>query len=539
MEKGQRFRSFFFLLLLLGLLTALVLGVVSHPRKEIGCRDMAAYADMARSIVDGHPFYVGFVQHYFLKYNHPFHPLDHYFPLKGLLIAPFFRFLGVSPFAALLPSLIIGCLLFPPLIFGICRRLDCSPAACFVGGLVMLWHPLVITNTAEVLADLDFSFFAACALFCLLGKKTWRQPVLAAFWMAAAFLTKLPALFFLPGFSLFFLADKNEKFSARWKNLVLFLFLFFLFSSPWLLRNIRLYGDPLFTTNRYVAGLTGYESVFEWDGPGVALYWEKEPPALTSVLSRYGYRHAAEVLAQRFLVTLKSFPFLGVLVLVPFFTRERSIRVIALCAILYALFSLVTFAVHERYLLAVLPAGVVLTAFLLNLAGRAMGSLFSRPFAESKGVYPGWFYRPGKVATIMILMSLLFFLGDFAESTEKIIGKYGKYRTRATSYPYLVSQWIDLNLPEDAVIMTTSPVEIRYYTNKITLTPASGTPRDFREILDHYQVEYLALPPTGSGPLFAACREFIRSPLSQAQLLVRNKSFRVWRLKKNPALSLP
>jgi len=521
-------------LVFLCVLTGILLGVVAYPRQEIGSADMAGYAEIGQSIIEGRPFRVGFVQHYFLKHPHPVHPVDHYTPLKGILMVPFFYLMGVTPFATNLPSLIIGSLLFPILIFGICRRLRLTPAACFVGGVAILWNPFTINHATESLADIDQAFFGACALFVLLGKTSWRKPVFAGIWTALAFLTKTSGLFLIPGFMLFFLVERDGT-SFRWlKHTALFLLFIFLVCSPWLLRNQKIYGDPLYSANKHIAALTDYCGMFEMVGPAVAFYWDKEKPALTDIPDRYGFRRVAEVIGGRFLATLKYFPFLGSILIAPFLLRERRIWIISAGALFFALISFITFAVHERYLLILFPAGIALTMALLDYLGKTLGAFFTGAMGMSAGTERWRFHRPEKVSAILVFITLLFFIPNFAESTETIIAKYGYFRSRPQSYAYLLSKWIEEHTPPDAVIMSMSAIEIRFYTGRRTLSPTSSGPEAFERIISHYGADYFAMPPTSPKPaftpLFNSCRTYVRSPQFNGRLLTRHASFRVWQL---------
>jgi hypothetical protein len=539
MKERQNDKASFVCLIVLCVMTCSLLAFVSYPRQEIGSADMAGYAEIGRSLIDGHPFKVGFVQHYFLKHENPTHPVDHYAPLKGILMAPFFFFLGVTPFVTTLPSLMIASLFLPLLIFGICRRLGLMPAACLVGGLVTLWNPLVINHATESLADIDQAFFGACALFVLLGNTSWRRPVLGGLWTALAFLTKTSGLFFIPGYALFFLVDQEKKPAGRLKHAVLYLLVAFLVSSPWLLRNQKLYGDPLYTANKHIAAMTDYCGMFEMVGPAVAVYWDKKPPTLADVPGRYGFRRVIEVLTGRFLATLKYLPFLGSILIAPFLVRERKVWVISIGAIFFAVVSFLTFAVHERYLLALFPAGAVLTAVLLNLGGKTLAAYLTGALGSFPGTKRWRFQRSEKVAAVIIFVSLCFFVGGFAESTETVMAKYGYFRAEPVSYPYRVSRWIRDHTPADAVIMSMSAIEIRFYSGRQTLSPTSSGPEAFKTILAHYGADYFAMPASCPSPVFTpifnSCLAFVNSPQFDGRLLVRNRFFRVWRLGKKGA----
>jgi hypothetical protein len=538
-DERHRAKTLFIVLAVLCVFTGLLLGAVSYPRQEIGSADMAGYAEIGRSLIEGRPFHVGFVQHFFLKHQSPMHPADHYAPMKGILMAPFFLFLGVTPFVTTLPSLIIGTLLFPLLVFGICRRLGLTPAACFVAGLATLWNPLFINHATESLADIDQAFFGACALYVLLGRPGWKRPVFSGCWTALAFLTKTSGLFLIPGYLLFFAADDTRKPAGRLKHAVLYLLFFFLVSSPWLLRNQKLYGDPLYTANKYIAAMTDYCGMFEMVGPAVALYWDSEPPTLTDVPARYGVKRMAEVLAGRLLATLKYLPFLGSILLAPLLLRDKKIRIISMGALFFALVSFITFAVHERYLLTLFPAGIALTAALLNLLGRALGSYLSGAAGMQPGTERWRFHRPEKTAAALIFMSLFLFVGGFVESAETIVAKYGLFRSPPASYASRLSEWIDRHTPADAVIMSMSAIEIRFYTGRLTISPTSSEPAAFSRILRHYGADYFAMPAASPkpvfNPIFNACQAYVNSPYFSGQLLTGNRAFRIWRLDQETA----
>ncbi|MBU0756224.1 MAG: glycosyltransferase family 39 protein, partial [Planctomycetes bacterium] len=140
-------------------------GIVSAIR-FIGFGDPAGYAALAQSILDGRGLEVDYISmHFHQGVPSISHPEDTWPPLYALCIVPFFAFLGKTALAAKLPSMLIACFAFPPVTFGLAKRITRSNKVALAAGLTLLFYEPVFTWSLQATADVTFGFLSTLALF--------------------------------------------------------------------------------------------------------------------------------------------------------------------------------------------------------------------------------------------------------------------------------------------------------------------------------------------------------------------------------------
>ncbi len=266
------------ILLMAGFIAFLIKATIVYPIEYVGYCDAAAYAEMADSLSHGRGFEVDYVSWYFIKRSPEVaRPEDHWPPLYPAMIAPFFLVLGKTAFAAKLPSLIISCFLLPLLIYFITKELSGSKVASVAAGLGVLFYPFVFEQSLRCLSDILYtSIICASVLFAMksLDKERFLYPM--AISMGLAYYAKGSGLMLIPGIILFHIvARRSIRKVLTNKRFLLAMLIVFLVLLPWLVRNYAHFGDPLFSTQRFVAGFMGYS---DWEAKTRELYWGEKPP---------------------------------------------------------------------------------------------------------------------------------------------------------------------------------------------------------------------------------------------------------------------
>ena len=264
---------------------------IAAPIEYVGHADASAYAEMADSILKGRGLEVDYVSWYFRKYESIERPEDHWPPFYSFLILPFFLFMGKTAFAAKLPSLLISCFAFPLAVYGITRRLaPSSRAPAFAAALTILFYTPVFGWSLRCLSDIAFGFLicaAVLAAFKAQDDSRWHWAVGAS--LACAYYAKGSAIVLLPAFAAYYLLWRllrrpERKLLQCDKRFAAGLLIFAAALTPWAVRNMVHFGQPLHSTQNHAAGYIGWKS---WEEGTYDLYWgEKEPPSLSDKLEQ-------------------------------------------------------------------------------------------------------------------------------------------------------------------------------------------------------------------------------------------------------------
>jgi hypothetical protein len=209
---------------------------------------------LAKSIVEGHPYFINLKQGYIYEFG-PFHYDVTHPPFIPILMAAFFFVFGPKIiFANLISCVSAGLLVFP--LIRISREL-CKTS--FIGYLIYFF-PVFIEKSGflfETFGGLSIPttmFLLFCFVYFYL--LTWKHerklyPILSGLFLAFAALTRFDAL----GVSLliiawhvllalFFWFKKNRQLVIK---IMLFAGVYLLLISPWMIRNFLIFKDPLFT----------------------------------------------------------------------------------------------------------------------------------------------------------------------------------------------------------------------------------------------------------------------------------------------------
>lgn len=272
-----KFSSHVVFLLAAGMVVFVIKFVTVYPIQYIGYADAAGYAEMADSLVHGRGFEVDYISWYFKKYDPEVsRPEDHWPPLYPITIAPFFLIFGKTAFAAKLPSLIISCFFLPMVVYLITKELTGKKLPGVGAGLSVLLYPTIFQESLWCLSDVLYAF-VVCAgvLFSMKAVDDERYFYPLGIFLGLAYYAKGSGLVLIPCHILFhFIARRSIKKVLINRKFLISLLIIFLILLPWFVRNYIHFGDPIFSTQKYVSGYIGYE---DWEAGAYELYWGEKP----------------------------------------------------------------------------------------------------------------------------------------------------------------------------------------------------------------------------------------------------------------------
>jgi len=187
-------------------------------------------------------------------------------PLFNLILGLVFSIWGASfPIAKLVVVLFTSSLLLP--IYLIAKRLYDEKCALYSIILLITINSFFLSLTFEVFVYPAGTYFSLCFFYLYLGRdRYWNYVAVLA---ALAYLTHPSSIVLFFSLILFELWNNRKKILPRIKskNIAIKLeylsaiCIFILIISPWLIRNYFIFGDPLYTTAKYVPFCKEYQSV--------------------------------------------------------------------------------------------------------------------------------------------------------------------------------------------------------------------------------------------------------------------------------------
>jgi hypothetical protein len=458
---------------------------------------------LAKSIAEGHPYFVNVKQGYIYEFGAFHHDVTHP-PFIPLLMAPLFLVFGAKILFANLISCVSAALLVLPLV-RISRVLCKTP---MIGYLVYFF--LVFNEKSGFLFEtlnglsIPTTMLLLCSFFyCyLLTWKTNSQvyPVLGGLFLACAGLTRFDAesvglllvLLHLAA-ALWFWRTGNRKATRK---IILLAGTFFLVLSPWIARNLIYFHDPLFNH--------GSPTMWTNDGLEYWKYHEELPlPSPKVYFERYGLadfvQRAQNGLSEvyRLIDTVLPLPFwliclaLSILYLLISCKRRKDF-VFYLTALVVVVGYLVPFALvsylAERYMIPlILMTGLITFTAFYRLTSRFFGNYYLErvPFSiSSKGISLGKIAKP----LVFVVLTLVVYKTqqDFWKGNYRtyLPGSYGTGDRMLMQDPLI--EVVKRELTSDDVIL--GPMGGVQYLNFATGLTFVETPSNLGDLDDPYEL---------------------------------------------------
>lgn len=267
---------------------ALRFALIAQDR-TIGRSDTAAYAEMGRSLAEGRGLTVRYVSTFYYPYDRTIDRLDdHWPPLMGVLIAPFFATLGVSAFNAKIPAVLMGAFGLPLaatwLGIAVSRRAWVGAAA----GLLMIVNHQVLLESLTTLVDVTLAALLTALCAALIGARTRpRMYLLAGVLGVLAYYAKLSEVILLgllPAAA--FLISGPRVLRCRWMYAGWGVLLAGIL--PWWIANTWHYGSPLHSIQNHVSGFIALDV---WESAHYRPYWGRDLPSTSDRWTRHAERY--------------------------------------------------------------------------------------------------------------------------------------------------------------------------------------------------------------------------------------------------------
>ncbi len=511
----------------------------------VGHADYSDNAVVARNLVAGRGWVVDYVTQFYRLNDGLTRPQETWPLLQPVWIAPFFMLFGASSWAAKLPNLIFNLILLV-LVYRIGaqvwdRRVGLTAA------LFLLTNYLFFRLTIYVTNDLAFVVFSLGALYALY-RATDERPTTddgerppaigyrlsAIGYLISGLLTGLMMLqkpsgaMIALGMGLWLLAERRAQLAAWARGpfrsgafgrltavlgpVVLWATIALAVLSPYLMRNMALFGRPVYSTESYDAWVLGYRGpgsepwadiydVFapELGGPGLPdrswiLRW-----GFDKTLDKFGrqvdalrnyvmpvWRGLPEGPAQLFGDNERKniasdlgawLALIGVIGALRY--RRRLLGLLAAAYAPYVLFMLTYWRTdEERYWVLLLPWLALLAAWTIWAGYDKLAAIGDRRWAPL-----------GLILAVVAVAGVVGFSRPDIAKKVRVEPGPELWQPDLTAYA-----WLDANLPPDAAVMTRIPWQLNWHTERPALMIPNTSDRALLlEIARHYGVEYLAL----------------------------------------------
>ncbi|MFV9504452.1 MAG: ArnT family glycosyltransferase [Oscillochloridaceae bacterium umkhey_bin13] len=493
----------------------------------VGHADYADNAVVARNLVAGRGWVVDYVTQFYELIEGTTRPQETWPLLQPVWIAPFFAVFGPTNWAAKLPNLIFNLALLL-LVYQIGSQIW-DRRVGLTAAIFTLTNYLFFRLTIYVTSDLAFVVFSVGAIYALYRfnerQLTLRSPYL---WLAGLLtglmmLQKPSGAMLAVGMGLWFLAQRAPRTRQAWlaalhprraltllAPIALWTVIALVVLSPYLVRNLLLFGKPVYSTESHDAWVLGYrgaggeawEDIYlvftpELGGPGVPdrswiLRW-----GFDKTFDKFGVQLRA--LRDYLMPVWQGLPesaawlfganerknivsdlgawlaLIGMIGALRF--RRRLISLLALTYAPYMIFMLTYWRTdEERYWVMLIPWLALLAAWTIWAGYDRLASIGDRRWAP--------------LGLILAATAIILVVGF----SRPDIGR--KVRDEPTIWqPDLIAyDWLEANTTPGAVMMTRIPWQLHWHTERPSvMIPNTGDRDLLLTIARHYDAQYLVL----------------------------------------------
>jgi len=451
--------------------------------------DPANYVEVARNLLAGQGLSSQVVGNFYRRYPQVLHPEDRRPSAWSFVLAASMALFGETPFAALLPNLLLGLLVGPLLVYLLARRLHLAPVVCLAAAALFLSWPYWLKEALGAGADVLFTDLALLALISLLSARDRPASILATGAALGLAYTVKPAalLLVLPLAGVYWMDAARLPVSRRLGWLTGFVAVVVLFASPMVVRNYTTFGQPLYSTNTYTAGH------IRSDASGQALlhvYWGQPLPSFSRWLAQAGPAGAGAATGRELgRCLLLLFGGIGLFFLLPSVVvvlglrYQRRLQVLWIFPALFVLELASVWIVLPRYLLPVLP--------IITISAAAGGMVIAQRLCQIR--------RPAEAGFLAVVV-LVASLGAGGYSYWRV----DKQQTDSSLDAHIgVARWLRSGLPPGAVVMAHYPYIIRFYSDHPVVQIPFDSAEAIRRVCHHYGVDALVVPTVLPGPRWA------------------------------------
>ncbi|MEW6512228.1 MAG: glycosyltransferase family 39 protein [Bacteroidota bacterium] len=395
-------------------------------------------------------------------------------PLPSILIAACILLFGESFFVMQLPGMLLGSLI-APLTFLLGNRLGLSEWRAFAAGGVTAIHPFLAYNANEIMTDVPFAAFILLSFLLLYSRSTAASNIALGVSWGLAYLCRYQATLFIVVLIAAWKVGKQRSL----RDIAIATGAFVVTAFPWFVRNMLVFGNPLFT----------YASRYFWliahVPEQVQIVRRTTPPPdqisfLLGNLNVYVSALLGRVKALMFYArdALAPNAALGLGLLVVLFRERREWRIafpILVYGVIVTLFFLTSY-LEPRYLLSLAPFLVIGGVGGLAYLNRE----HDPPWRFSRLIEPGLVIAV--ICAYMVVDSIR--LAD----TEGRASFHGRAETA-----YNTREFFQEFPPWSFAIMATAPEHFALFHNQYAVSFPFDVEKDLQRLTAKYRVRFVVL----------------------------------------------
>lgn len=500
--------------LLFSILYLIPLLYINSTYSFIGRGDYANYSNVARNLISGKGFSVDYLAWHFIQYPSLSHPEDMWPILQPVWIAISFLILGISPFAARLPNAIFLVLL-STVTYLIGKRLFEAKVGFWSGVLTALNTSLITYSTVWITSDTALALFTLIIFYVgyliileAQNQKVSSKKLLLLGLLCGLAILQKPMGAILPIIYIIFLAYYfRRNLSADRQDLKSFLQPLFIFlvgtlviSGPFFIRNLILFKSLFLPVEHYLGFLIKYfpyERIF-------SIYYG-HPPS-TDLWLNYGLGNFLKVNFDYFRYSVDTFVYKDLLIPYPILVLsligltkikypQKHFFAPAIVLFLIASVLMATYWHYEsRYYAMLIP--------VFNLLGvKALLDLFPKPDLRTR--------------IVIVIIALITFLPSAKALNEGL-------KPKEKDPAQITYEWIRDHTPKDAVVMTLTPWELNFHSERKTVVIPNEDKETILWMAKKYGSNYLELEFLGEIKR-ASLKDLYEGKNTQEFTLVRNE----------------
>lgn len=455
-----------------------------------GIADPAHYYNLGRSLLQGQGFVIDYVWHYHMLHEDIVHPIDHWMPLTGVLVAVGFLVAGESVFGALLPMLLLSGLL-PLIVYASARQMRLEEDVALIVASFSITLPDFVINALRPETTLPAMLLVSTSILLLgvgLRRGVWWAFVGAGVLAGLAYLTRNDALLLLPMLVVTVLVwliwGRGGALHRGWRRVWLMPVVMGLVVAPWLARNMEVlgrWGSPE-TGKMFFMVDTRDHYAYGYD---IDLAWMLAQQTPAELIGKRVFEFMAAV--KQLLVSLDvALPvaFFGGLVLL-WYHRDRD-RLLTASPVLILMLG--TFIAYPIFIPLKSQSGSFVKALLaffpllLPIAGYAI-----------QHAIPDRRMRWGAGLLVVAIMGANSF--DLIRTTTQHANNAHAFTQEIVA---VVQTLPDMTGDGEVRLMTQDPFTLSYYGVRSVFVPMASIEDTFF-LADYYGIDYLLLP--ASRPL--------------------------------------
>lgn len=471
--------------------------------------DSLFYAVLGRNLAEGRGFVADYIRFFFTRYETVANrPEDWLSPLFPLSMVPFVRLWGDTFLAYSAPSILAGSLGLPLAVRALAYQLGGSRWVALAAGLTALFHPMLFLGSQQPMSDVPFTLLVTVCLYWFVRTSEGFAPAVAAgFFLGLAALTRPVAVWLFPVLPFCHALRVRRLRGLVAPEMMALLGAAVLTMTPWLLRNKRLFGNPMYSIYHYQGPLAGRSDATI--GDSYNFWWDRPLPTMAD---RYGGQPLGQALGYvlKYVVWGLDMTFVGLI---------KSANVTATVGLGQYNYHLYQSALGLPALVALWrrrqtwqAQATLLVTFSLILAIAVMNIPASPRYFFSS--YPliivyGWLgwgdtmrrrrlSAAGQARAVGLVLALLVLVGaglDWVRGSRMQLPYDPAGREKRLAQRELILNYAQ-QVPADALILAgVHPGALSLFGRRAAVAvPAGASPTELRQVIRHYRITHAIVP---------------------------------------------